>query len=142
MPQQNLQWIYDSAIKNGLQIGEYDQFTDAMKDENNRKWLYDGLSKKDVELGDYNQFNEQLESLSPTDQLYGPPDPAPVDSVDYDAENILSHEISSPDSSVEKITQAGFLGSSAEAGKDVVHSSDHNIPQINDRVWGDIFKEK
>ena len=137
MPQQNLQWIYDSAIKNGLQIGEYDQFIDAMGDENNRKWLYDGLSNKNVELGDYNQFNDQLDALSPTEPIELPPD-----AVDYTAENILSGEITSPDSSVEKITRAGFLGSSAEAGSDVIHSSDHNIPQINDRVWGDIFKEK
>ena len=75
------------------------------------------------------------------DKGYGPPAPKDI-SADYTAENILSGEITSPDSSVEKITRAGFLGSSAEAGSDVIHSSDHNIPQINDRVWGDIFKEK
>ena len=142
MPQQNLQWIYDSAIKNGLQIGEYDQFTDAMKNEDNRKWLYDGLSKKDVELGDYKEFNDQLDVLSPADQLYGPPDPAPVDLIEYTPENILSGEITSPDSSSEKIARAGVAGSSAKAGGDVVHSTDHNIPQINDSVWGEAFKEK
>jgi len=95
---------------------------------------------------DHPTFNETIDAEKALGNIvYTNPDDGliyshPKDSVEVSAENVLSSEIQVPDSSKLKIEQAGV--GDINTGKKDIHSTDYGIPQINDMVWNDIFKNE
>ena len=64
----------------------------------------------------------------------------PKDSIEVSADSIFSGELASPDSSAEKLRKSNLAG--PDTSKKDLHSTDYNIPQINDKVWNSIFKQR
>ena len=54
--------------------------------------------------------------------------------------SIFSGELASPDSSAEKLRKSNLAG--PDTSKKDLHSTDYGIPQINDKVWNSIFKQR
>ena len=63
----------------------------------------------------------------------------PKDSVSVSPENILSSEVTNPNSSATNLSRAT---NGADTGEKTIHSVDYGIPQINDSTWEEAFKQE
>lgn len=52
--------LYDQLTKDGYDIGDYNSFSNNVKDDNKRKSLYDAITKDGYDVGDYDTFSAKL----------------------------------------------------------------------------------
>ena len=52
--------LYDQLTKDGYDIGDYNSFSNNVKDDNKRKNLYNAITKDGYDVGDYDTFSAKL----------------------------------------------------------------------------------
>ena len=52
--------LYDQLTKDGYDIGDYNSFSNNVKDDNKRKTLYNTITNDGYDVGDYNTFSAKL----------------------------------------------------------------------------------
>lgn len=52
--------LYDQLTKDGYDVGDYNSFSNNVKDDNKRKSLYDAITKDGYDVGDYDTFSAKL----------------------------------------------------------------------------------
>lgn len=52
--------LYDQLTKDGYDVGDYNSFSNNVKDDNKRKNLYNAITKDGYDVGDYDTFSTKL----------------------------------------------------------------------------------
>lgn len=52
--------LYDQLTKDGYDVGDYNSFSNNVKDDNKRKNLYNAITKDGYDVGDYDTFSAKL----------------------------------------------------------------------------------
>lgn len=65
--------LYRTALKDGYDLGTFEEFTSSLKDEKAQQSLYDALSADDYDLGDFDSFQGSLTAPSLKERAIGTP---------------------------------------------------------------------
>ncbi len=57
---ENRIWLYKKLKGAGYNLGEYDEFSNALSDDNNKRWLYDKAQAAHLNVGTFDDFSKAM----------------------------------------------------------------------------------